>query len=80
MSVLRVSESSHFTLKELAKSEGRSMQSVFDAVIEAYQRKTFFEGLNADFYALRTREEDWQDELAERTVLEGTLMDGLKDE
>ena len=77
MSMLKVSESSNFTLKELAKPEGCSTQSVFDATIEAYQRKIFFEGLNDDFQALRSREADWQDELAERAVFEGTLMDGL---
>ena len=48
--------------------------------LEKLRRKQFFEGLNADFSALRSREEDWLDEASERKLWEGTLLDDLNDE
>lgn len=38
------------------------------------------DALNEAYANLRKNEEAWAEELAERKVLEGTLMDGLEDE
>ena len=64
-------------LKELAEQTGQTMMEVLDMALDAYRRKVFFEGLNADYAALRADPEAWAEELAERKLWEATLMDGL---
>lgn len=77
---VRISSDAHRLLGELAQKSGESMQSVLDKALEAYRRKCFLEGLAADFAALRADPVAWKEELEERAILEGTLMDGLEDD
>lgn len=76
----RVSERSRATLRALAERSGRSMQAVLDEAIEAYRRRRFLEGLNADFAALRGDKKKWKEELVERRAWDRTLADGLEDD
>ena len=78
MSVLRISDVAHRNLREISRIERRPMQAVLDSAVEAYRRKVFLEGLNADFAALRGDPEAWQDEVEERVLWETTLTDGLE--
>ncbi|HEU0168374.1 MAG TPA: hypothetical protein VFS62_11405 [Chloroflexota bacterium] len=48
--------------------------------MDAYRRQFFLEQLNEQFARLRADPAAWQEELAERKLWEGTLMDGLEDE
>ncbi|HLJ55039.1 MAG TPA: hypothetical protein VKT77_08350, partial [Chthonomonadaceae bacterium] len=66
MSVLRISETAHRSLREIARMERRPMQAVLDTAIEAYRRQAFLKGLNADFAALRSDAEAWREEESER--------------
>ncbi len=72
-----VSESAHQLLSDLAAQTGRSIQQVLDQALEDYRRKVFFEGLAADFAALKADPAAWAEELAERELWDATLMDGL---
>ena len=72
-----ISEASHRILKELAEQTGQPMTDVLDKALDAYRRQVFFEGLKADYAALRSDPEAWAEELAERKLWEATLMDGL---
>ncbi len=72
-----ISESSHRLLCDLAGQTGQSVQQVLDQALEDYRRKVFFEGLAADFAALKADPEAWAEELAERKLWDSTLMDGL---
>lgn len=78
--MVRISAGAHRVLGELAERSGESMQAVLDKALEAYRRQCFLEGLAADFAALRSDPEAWKEELEERAVWEGTLMDDLEDE
>jgi hypothetical protein len=74
---VRISEQSYKTLKSLAKDKGESMQIILDQAIEDLRRKTILHETNAAYQALRDNPEEWQAELEERKIWEGTLADGL---
>jgi hypothetical protein len=78
--MIPVSEATHRKLQELATSSGATVQAVLDKAVEAYERKCFLEGLNADFARLRADPQAWQEELEERALWDKTLADGLEDE
>ena len=56
------------------------MQTVLDDAIERYRRDKFLDEVNAAYARLRADPEAWKEELDERLVVEGTLMDGLENE
>ncbi len=72
-----ISEISYRILKELAEQTGQPMAAVLDRALDAYNRKLFFEKLNAGYAELRADPEAWAQHLAERQQWDATLMDGL---
>ena len=56
------------------------MQAVLDEAIEFYQRDKVLDEVNAASARLKENPEMWSEEMAERRVSEGTLMDGLGSE
>lgn len=62
---IRISESSHLFLKELAERTGQTMMSVLDAALDAYRRKLFFEQLNAGYAELRRDSAAWAEHMTE---------------
>jgi len=74
---LTISDATQKTLCALADRTGRSVEAILDQAVEDYRRKLFFQGLAADYAALKADPAAWEEELAERRLLEGTLMDGL---
>ena len=75
---VRVNESTHNTIKDLAREFGESMQTIVDKAVERYKREVFLEGLNQDFKNLQENETDWAEELEERRLWENTLLDGVE--
>ena len=75
---VRVNETTHAVLRDLAKEFGESMQSIVDKAVERYRRELFLEGLNQDFKNLQENETDWKAELEERKLWENTLFDGVE--
>ncbi|MBI2941403.1 MAG: toxin-antitoxin system protein [Chloroflexi bacterium] len=75
---VRISEAARETLRALAAQMGEPMQRVLEKAIEEYRRRQFFEEVNAAYAALRSDPEAWEEELAERRLLEGTLTDDLE--
>jgi hypothetical protein len=74
---VRISESSHQTLKELAARTGERMVDVLEKALDAYRRKLFFEQLNAGYADLRADPKAWAEHQAELKQWDATLMDGL---
>lgn len=54
------------------------MQTIVEEAVEQYRRRRFLEGLNQDFKALKEDEQAWQEELAERSLWDNTLLDGVE--
>jgi hypothetical protein len=74
---VRIGEAAHETLKELALTDGLSLQAELDRAVELYRRQRLLEETNAAFAALRADPQAWQEELDERQEWEATLSDGL---
>ena len=76
---VRVSEETHELLRKLAAATGEPMQRVLERAVENYRREQFFAELNATYARLQADPVAWEEELAERALLENTLADGLDD-
>jgi predicted transcriptional regulator len=77
-STIRISNTSHNILKELAARSGESMQAILDQAIEQYRRQVFLEEANQAYAVLRNNSEAWQAELEEREAWDVTLADSLE--
>lgn len=75
---VRISNTTHQILRHLSAEIGESMQSIVEEAIEQYRRRRFLEGLNQDFKTLKEDPEAWQEELAERSLWDNTLLDGVE--
>ena len=69
MSNVRISESTHATLRSLAAEGGETMQAVLDKAVEDYRRRRFWDQVEAAAGDLRKDSAAWQEELAERRSL-----------
>ena len=76
---VRVSEETHALLRKLAAATGEPMQRVLERAVENYRREQFSAEFNAACARLRADPVAWEEELAERALLENTLADGLDD-
>jgi hypothetical protein len=76
---VRVTQHTHEVLRELAAARGESLQQVLEDAVERYRRERFFADVHAAYARLRADQAAWEEELAERAELEGTLADGLGD-
>jgi len=77
---VRVSSSTHQTLRSLSMEIGESMQTIIEQAVEQYRRRRFLEGLNQDFKTLKEDTQSWQEELEERQLWDKTLLDGVENE
>ncbi len=77
---VRVSNSTHQTLRSLSMEVGESMQTIIEQAVEQYRRQRFLEGLNQDFKALKEDTQSWQEELEERQLWDKTSLDGVENE
>ena len=77
---IRISTETHQKVRELAKTDGESMQNVIDKAIEDYRRQRFLEEANRQYAALRADPQAWQEELEEREAWDAVLMDGLTED
>ena len=78
MAQLRISKETHELLRELARQEGVSMQSVLDKALAEYQKNQFFDSLGAAFGALKADAQAWAEEQQERELWATTLLDGIE--
>jgi predicted transcriptional regulator len=76
---VRVSEHTHELLRKLAEATGEPLQKVLERAVENYRREQFYAEFNAAFERLRADPAAWKEELAERSLWESTLADGLDD-
>ncbi|MEW5987984.1 MAG: toxin-antitoxin system protein [Chloroflexota bacterium] len=74
---VKISETGRERLRELAVSEGASMQAILERAIEYYRRRRFLEGVNAAYAGLQQDSEATATLNEERALWDATLMDGL---
>lgn len=76
---VRIKKETQNTLRELAVSEGKPMQTILALALEEYRRQRFLREANAAYAALRNDHKAWKAELAERKEWNVTLADGQED-
>ncbi len=74
---VKIDTESYAKLKSTAEEAGKPMTEILAKAIDAYSRRMFLEGLNAEFAALRADPKMWSAELAERSAWDATLADDL---
>lgn len=75
-STVRISASTHQTLRELAEREHSPLQTILERAIENYRRDRFLDAVNTTYAALRSDSAAWQVEIDERDEWNGTNGDG----
>ena len=76
---VKINPQTYAALKETVAETGEPMIDVLAKAVEAYRRRSFLEGLNADFGKLRKDPQAWSDEQAEREQWDVTLADDLEE-
>jgi hypothetical protein len=75
---VKIDAETYAKLKETVAETGEPMIAVLAKAVETYRRRTFLEGLNADFAALRNDRRAWAEEQSERAAWDATLADDLQ--
>lgn len=74
---MRIADATRAVIREVATSEGRTMQAVLDEAIDEYRRRHFIERVNRGYAALRSDRTAAARAAEEQVVWEATLPDGL---
>jgi hypothetical protein len=75
---VKIDAETYAKLKEAVAETGQPMIDVLAQAVETYRRRTFLEGLNADFAALRSDRRAWAEEQSERAAWDATVADDLQ--
>lgn len=67
-------------VRELARRQRQSMQTVLNEAIDSYRRQKFLEEANAAFAALRSDPNAWGEEQQERDIWDRVIEDGIEPE
>ena len=77
---MRVTETTHWILRELAGQSGDSMTVIVERAVERYQREQLLTGANEAWAVLQADPAARADIEAEQALWEQTLGDGLERE
>jgi hypothetical protein len=75
---VKVNAQTYAKLKEAVAETGEPMIEVLAKAVETYRRRTFLDGLNADFAVLRKDRRAWAEEQSERAAWDATQADDLQ--
>jgi hypothetical protein len=79
-STVRVEDSLHATLREIAAEERRPIGQVIEDAIQRYQKEKFWQGVQEDFARLRADPVAWKDYQDEVMLWDSTAGNGLENE
>lgn len=74
---IRLSDRIHSLLKKMAQEQGKTMQELFDEIVEKYRREEILRQHNLAYEQLSKQE--WQEEVQERQEWEGTILDDMEE-
>lgn len=75
---IRIGKDTHNLLKNLSEETHKSMNLLINEMSIEYQKKVFWNQVNASYAKLKEDKEAWAEELEERKLWENTLGDGLE--
>jgi uncharacterized protein YyaL (SSP411 family) len=77
MATMRIQDADHQIVRALAERTGKQHQEIIHEALDAYQRESLLDEINAGFSRLRSDESEWDLEKQERKLWENTLSDGI---
>ena len=77
---VRISETTHRRLRELAEKERTTMQTVIERALENYRRDRFLTAANERYAALRADDGAWAKEQTEREMWDGVSTADVEDQ
>ncbi len=80
MPAIRVTRPTYERIRTIANERNEPMSAVIAELVDAYERRAFFAGLDEDFAALRADPLAWDVYQRETRVWDTALSDGLADE
>ena len=75
---VRIRQTSHQALKEIAATTGQSLQDALEQAIEERRRRVYLEGAAADYAALKRDPKAWADYRKELEIWDTASADGLE--
>lgn len=78
--LVRVSEATHRTLRELTARRGETMTAIVEQAVERYRREAWLAEANAAWAAIRADPGAMAEVRAEQELWDQTLADGLEEE
>lgn len=75
---IRVPRAVYERIREIAHENHETLGAVIERLVKQEEERQFWAQVNADFAALRADPEAWAEEVHERALWEGTLMDELE--
>lgn len=76
----KISAKSKKIIQEIIHETGENQISIIEHAVQAYHREWRMKKINEAYAKLQEDEKAWKEELHERSILEQTSKDGLKDE
>ncbi len=68
--MIRITEDAYDKLKQLEQETGTSKQAIIDQALEQMARERFLKRVNQEYEDLKSRPEEWQEELEDRAEWE----------
>ncbi len=75
----RISPASDAIISDLVNKTGKSKIVIIEEALELYRFRERMRLFNESYENLRADKKNWFKELEERSILEGSLKDGLED-
>ena len=75
---VKIKPETYAKLKETVAETGQPMIEVLAKAVEAYRRRAFLDGINADFAVLQQDQRAWAVEQSERTAWDATVADDIQ--
>lgn len=76
----RISPESDDIIQEMVLQTGKTKIEIIHEALECYRVKERMRLFNESYQRLKSTKKAWKQELEEREILEGTLMDGFDEQ
>ena len=75
---VRISKVDKQIIDELGDRLGESTRSIIHQAIEEYRRRRLLDAANKGYAKLRENQQEWEEELEERSAWDETIADGIE--
>ncbi|MHB8996126.1 MAG: hypothetical protein ACYC63_12845 [Armatimonadota bacterium] len=77
---MRLDLATQAVIRELARERKQPMNLIVKQAVDCYRRELMLDQANAVWATMRDDKAKWEEEMAEQSMLDGSLLDGLADD